>query len=46
MLAATIAMAMARPDERRFDFEPDAAAKTTASNYLGYAILFARHVQD
>jgi hypothetical protein len=39
-------MAMVRPNERRFHFEPHAAAEATASNHLGHAKLFARHQHD
>jgi hypothetical protein len=46
MLATTIAVAMARPNKRRFDFETHAAAKATASNDSTHATFCARHRQN
>lgn len=42
MLAATIAVTMACPDKRRFDFKTYPSAKTTATNQPAHAIPFAR----
>jgi len=42
MLATTIAVAMACPDKRRFDFETHSAAKATAANHFRHTTPFAR----